>query len=459
MSAETPKFIGKKITISGWAETIRKHKNIIFIDLRDRDGLTQIIIENVNKKSFEVAQSASIEDVLKIEGWVVSRPKGLENKNLASGKIELHCEKIEVLSKSKDLPFEIEQKAKKINEETRLKYRYLDLRSNRMKNNLKNRHLVNQFVRNYLTEQGFWEIETPFLTKSTPEGARDFIVPSRLHKGKFYALPQSPQQYKQLLMVAGIEKYFQIVRCMRDEDQRGDRQPEFTQIDLEMSFIEQKDILSTVEKMIIELVKKNYPNLKIKKIPFEKLTYNEAMAKYKTERPDLRKNKQDKNEMAFAWIVDFPAFEWKEKENRWDAVHHPFTMINPQDINQLEQKDKSKIRALQYDLVLNGFEIGGGSMRIHKPELLSKIFEILGHKPEDIQRKFSHLLEAFSFGVPPHGGLAIGYDRLMMILQQEDNIREVIAFPKTGDGQDPMMVSPSVIDQEQLDELNLKIKS
>ena len=331
-----------------------------------------------------------------------------------------------------------------------------------MKNNLISRHKIIQFIRNFLSDNGFIEIETPILTKSTPEGARDYVVPSRLAHGKFYALPQSPQQYKQLLMVAGIEKYFQIARCFRDEDSRGDRQPEFTQLDLEISFPTQEELLSLIEKLYIETVKSIAPEKHITMIPFPRLTYDEVMKNYNTDKPDLRKNKEDKNELAFAFILDFPAFEWKKTEKRWDAVHHPFTKTqNPENLKEEEfiekiKKSPEKFLAHQYDFVCNGYEIGGGSIREHNPRVLEAVFEVMGNKKEDIREKFGHILEAFEYGAPPHGGIATGIDRFVMIMANEPSIREVIAFPKTGDGRDLMMNSPSTIDKQQLKELEIK---
>jgi aspartyl-tRNA synthetase len=378
------------------------------------------------------------------------------NQKIETGRIELQADNLEIFSQAKTLPFDISGNKDEVHEEIRMKYRYLDLRREKMKNNLILRQRVIGFIRDFLTNEGFIEVETPILTKSTPEGARDFIVPSRNQPGKFYALPQSPQQYKQLLMVAGLEKYFQIARCFRDEDPRGDRQPEFTQLDLEMSFIGEDDILDLTERLYTQMVKKITPEKKILQIPFPRLTYKEAMEKYHSDKPDLRKNKNDPDELAFAFIVDFPMFEWKKEEKRWDAVHHPFTRPKTEDIKEIK-KNPEKILAHQYDFVLNGYEIGGGSLRIHQPEVLEAVFEVMGHKKEEIRQKFGHLLEAFKYGVPPHGGLAPGIDRLIMILAKESSIREVIAFPKTGDGRDLMMDAPAQVEEKQLKELKLKI--
>jgi len=324
-----------------------------------------------------------------------------------------------------------------------------------MKRNLQNRQKVIRFMREFLINEGFVEVETPLLTKSTPEGARDFLVPARLQPGKFYALPQSPQQYKQLLMVAGLEKYFQVARCLRDEDPRADRQAEFTQIDLEMSFIEQEDILELMEKLLTNLVKKLFPEKKIKKIPFPRISYRKAMEKYNSDRPDLRNDKNNPEELAFCFVLDFPMFEWQKEEKRWDAVHHPFTRPKTEEIKEIK-KHPEKILAFQYDLVLNGQEIGGGSLRSYQPSVLEAVFETMGHKKEDVRKKFGHLLKAFEYGVPPHGGIAIGFDRFLSILLNEKNIREVMVFPKTGDNRDLLMDAPAEIAEKQFQELHIK---
>jgi aspartyl-tRNA synthetase len=404
----------------------------------------------------KLAKELRPEWVIEVEGKVNKRPKGMENPKLETGGVELVVEKLKVLSEAKTLPFAIDTSGYEINEEKRLKYRYLDLRRQRLRKNLEVRQKVIQFMREFLTKEGFLEVETPNLTKSTPEGARDFLVPSRLEKGKFYALPQSPQQYKQLLMVAGLEKYFQVAKCFRDEDPRADRQPEFTQLDIEMSFVEEDDILNLVERLYISLVKKLFPEKRIQKIPFPRINYKEAMEKYKSDKPDLRQNPKDQNELAFAFIVDFPMFEWKKEEKRWDAKHHPFTRPKTENIKEMK-KNPEKILAWQYDFVLNGYEIGGGSLRTFKPEILEAVFEVMGHKKSEIRKKFGHLLEAFEYGVPPHGGIACGIERFLAILLNEPSIREVIAFPKTGDNRDLMMGVPAEVRPEQLKELGIKI--
>lgn len=454
---------GKRIGLYGWVHSRRDHGKIIFVDLRDRSGIVQIVFSPENQEIYKIADSLKPEDIIFVSGLVVKRPKGMENPNLITGEVEVMAERVEILSFSKPLPFPIDSLGYEINEEIRLKYRYLDLKRERLKNNLILRHKVIKFIRDYLNEKDFIEVETPILSKSTPEGARDYVVPSRLYPKSFYALPQSPQQYKQLLMVAGIERYFQIARCFRDEDTRGDRQPEFTQLDIEMSFIEKEDILNLIEDLYIKLIKELFPNKKITKIPFPRLRYKEVIERFKSDKPDLRKNKDDKDELSFLFITDFPMFEWHDSEKKWDAVHHPFTMPKDDknrfiDITKIRWMNENidKVLAEQYDLVLNGYEIGGGSIRIKDPKILISVFKILGHKEKDIKEKFGHLLTAFEYGIPPHGGIALGLDRFLMILAKEPNIREVIAFPKTGDVRDPMMNSPSKLSKKQLKELKIK---
>jgi aspartyl-tRNA synthetase len=454
--SEASNSIGQKVKLSGWVDVRRDHGKIIFIDLRDRSGLVQLVFLAGNKELYEQAEKLRSEWVISIEGQVNERPEKMQNPDLPTGKIEVLAEKLEILSESLTPPFAINDDGREVHEDKRMKYRYLDLRRNRLAKNLSMRHKIIQFMRNQLSEIGFIEVETPILTKSTPEGARDYIVPARLNPGAFYALPQSPQQYKQLLMVAGLEKYFQIARCFRDEDTRGDRQPEFTQLDIETSFWSQEEILEMIENLYIDIVKKFCPEKTIIEIPFPRLTYKEAMEKYGNDRPDMRKDKDNPNELAFCFVKDFPAFEWREEEKRWDAVHHPFTRPQTDDIEKLK-KSPGEILAFQYDLALNGHEIGGGSLRTYQAEVLEACFEIMGHTKENILKKFGHLIEAFQYGVPPHGGIAMGLDRFFAVLFNEPSIREVIAFPKTGDGRDLMMDAPSEVDEIQLKELKIKI--
>lgn len=446
--------IGESVTLAGWVHARRDMGKVIFLDLRDKSGLMQIVCHA--KTAVAAAEKIRPEFVVKITGKVQARDAKNENPKLATGKVEIYAEEVEVLNESKTPPFEIDKNTFGVDEEMRLKYRYLDLRSERMHKNMELRGKVINFLRNYLHKENFLEIETPDLTKGTPEGSREFIVPSRLHAGSFYVLPQSPQQFKQLLMVAGMERYFQIARCFRDEDQRGDRQPEFTQLDMEMSFVEQEDIISLNEKMIIDLVKETMPEKKISQIPFPRIAYAESMKKYKSDKPDMRKDKNDPNELAFCWVIDFPMFEMSETEKKIVAVHHPFTSPKEEDMKFLD-KDPLKARANAYDIVLNGVEIGGGSIRLHNRDLQNKIFEILGLGKKEIEERFGHMLTAFEYGAPPHGGIAWGLDRAIMLFANEPNVREVIAFPKTGDARDPLMGAPSELPEKALKEVNIKV--
>ena len=446
---ESVERVGDKVRLSGWVHSVRDMGKIVFVDLRDASGLLQVVIPAAQ------APRLSSEDVVLVEGEVKPRAEKFHNPKLATGTVEVAATQITVLAAAKELPFEPSQDTSVIGEEIRLAHRYLDLRSSRMQHNLRQRHKVNRFIRDFLDAREFIEVETPLLTKGTPEGAREFIVPSRLHPGQFYVLPQSPQQFKQLLMVGGLERYYQIARCLRDEDLRGDRQPEFTQLDVEMSFVEQADVMQLNEELMGELVSTLYPDAKLARQPFPVLTYAEAMSKYGTDKPDLRKDKQDPHELAFCWIVDFPLFEINSETSKTDAVHHPFTAPHQEDLAKLDS-DPTKVRAAAYDLVLNGYEIAGGSIRIHDPELQTKIFELLGLGKTEIEQRFGHLLKAFQFGAPPHGGIAYGLDRLVMILQNEPNIREVIAFPKTGEARDLMLLAPSELPPETLKQAHIK---
>lgn len=455
LSSKVAGEAGRGAKISGWVHSRRDHGKLIFLDLRDRDGITQVVIIPSEKEAYEVGEKLRPEWVVEIEGEVNKRPDNMVNAGIPSGAVEVLAKKITVLNESKTPPFEVDKDTILVNEELRLKYRYLDLRSERLHKNIILRDKVIQFFRKFMHDKGFIEIETPIMMKGTPEGSREYIVPSRLHPGKFYVLPQSPQQFKQLLMVAGFEKYFQIARCMRDEDQRGDRQPEFTQLDFEMSFVEREDILSLTENMFIELVKEVSPEKRITAIPFPRFTYAEAREKYGTDQPDLREDKEDPNELAFCWIVDFPMFE-KGEGGQIVAVHHPFCSVVPDDMARLDT-DPMSARADAYDLVLNGYELSSGSIRIHKRDLQKKIFDILKISEAEQQNKFGHMLEAFEYGAPPHGGFAPGVDRTVMLLAGEPNIREVIAFPKTGDGKDPMMGSPSEVPEKNLKEVHIKL--
>ncbi len=456
---ETAKHIGEKVRVCGWVNTWRAHGKILFIDLRDISGIIQVVFVPSNKEAYDLAQTLRTEWVVEIIGTIVKRPENMVNDKIETGQVELSVESLTVLSESETMPLSIEGDGYDINEEVRMKYRYLDLRRERLKNNFIMRHRVMKFVREFLDKEGLIEIETPILTKSTPEGARDYIVPSRQEPGKFYALPQSPQQYKQLLMVAGLEKYYQFAKCLRDEDPRGDRQPEFTQLDLEMSFVTQEDVMDLIERLLILVVQNLFPNKKIQEMPFPRIDYKDAMAQYKTDRPDMRKDKNDKDLLAFCWVVNFPFFE-KTDEGKWTFTHNPFSAAKPEFTDDLlNKKNIGDILTSQYDIVLNGFEIGGGSIRNHRPEALEKVFEIMGYEKDAIKDKFGHMMEAFKYGAPPHGGIAWGFDRVMTLLLGEPNIREVIAFPKTGDGRDLMMKAPAEVEKKQLEELHIKIAS
>ncbi len=574
--------IGQTVVLYGWVATRRDHGGVMFVDLRDREGITQLVFNpQNNEKIHELAKDLRSEFVLGIQGKVQARPSGMENTKLKTGGIEVIVEDFEVFNSSKTPPFMIEDNLD-VNEDLRLKYRYLDLRRPTMQQKLKIRHRAMQATRRYLDTQGFLEIETPFLAKSTPEGARDYLVPARIYPGKFFALPQSPQLFKQLLMVAGMERYFQIVRCFRDEDLRADRQPEFTQIDLEMSFISQEDILQTMEGLVA-LIWKESMGVSLS-LPFPRMSYDEAMDRYGLDAPDTRfglelndltsifsnsafkvfksavesggvvkaikipaenlKQKDlsrkdlddltdfvkiygakglawirieegnwqspivkffseeekkalseklnltpgdvvlfgadkknivhpalgnlrehlgaklgliDSTKLNFVWVVDFPMFEYDETEKRFVAIHHPFTSPKPTDLALLET-DPLKARANAYDLVLNGHEIGGGSIRIHSTEIQSKVFKLLGIAEEEAREKFGFLLDALSFGAPPHGGIAFGLDRIVMLLTGTDSIRDVIAFPKTQKAVCPMTEAPSEVSARQLLELGIKVQ-
>jgi len=566
--------IDETIHLNGWVNTVRLHGQVIFIDLRDRYGKTQIVFNSEDYTGdFEGIKKLSMEDVLSIKGTVQSRSEGAVNPNMPTGEIEVLVESMELLSETAPLPFMITDRDSAL-EDLRLKYRYLELRTDELQKNILLRHKTYQAVRKYLAEHDFVEIETPILMKSTPEGARDFLVPSRLHHGKFYALPQSPQLYKQILMISGFDRYFQIVKCFRDEDFRADRQPEFTQIDIEMSFIDEEDIYSNMEGLT-RYVFKEVKNIELPN-PFPRITYNDAMSKYGSDKPDTRyalflqdikeitdrsdfnafksvecvkgiivpnggkysrkiiegytdfikkykakglawmkadegkltggiakffnnhlqedliqttglnngdiifiigdeksvvepalgalrvelarrEGLTDPNDYKPLWVTSFPMFEYNEDEDRFAAMHHPFTAPQQDDIKKLES-DPASVLSRGYDLTMNGHEIGGGSIRIHTPELQNKVFLLLGLSEEEAKEKFGFLVEALSYGAPPHGGIAFGFDRLVMILTGSNNIRDVIAFPKTTSAVSLMDKAPNIVSQSQLDELGIQIK-
>ena len=445
------KHAGKKVVLMGWCDVRRDHGGLVFVDLRDRWGKTQIVFDpQVCEKTAALAKEIRSEYVLAVEGIVRKRPNGMENKKIATGAIEVIVKEAAILNRSPTPPFEISTD-KEVTEEVKLEYRFLDLRREKMQKLLELRHRAAQSVRNYFSQNNFLEIETPMLTRSTPEGARDYLVPSRVNPGRFFALPQSPQLFKQLLMVAGLERYVQVARCFRDEDLRADRQPEFTQLDLEMSFVSEEDVFAVIEPVIAQVFKEELGTTLI--VPFPRLSYREAQARYHSDKPDLR---TPSSPWAFCWITDFPLFHWNEETKRWDAEHHPFTAPHPDDMELLTQ-DPGQVRARAYDLVLNGMELGSGSIRIHQDALQRAVFKVLGLSEATVQERFGFLLEAFAYGAPPHGGFALGLDRLIALMTNAQSIREVIAFPKTQKAVDSVTDAPSPVTEAQLKELGITI--
>ncbi|UCC95321.1 MAG: aspartate--tRNA ligase [Candidatus Omnitrophota bacterium] len=476
------KDTNREVVLCGWVASRRDHGKIIFIDLRDRYGITQVVfLPKPNVSVYEKAKKLHSEDVVRLQGKVNPRPKGTENPKISTGLIEITAQNLEILNSSQELPFEIEDAMyTEVGEDVRLVHRYLDLRRKPVTERFILRHKLNQAFRSFLNSKDFLEMETPYLSKSTPEGARDFLVPSRLNPHKFYALPQSPQLFKQILMVAGIDKYYQFVRCFRDEDLRKDRQPEFTQLDLEMSFIEEPDLFALMEEMIAYAFGEVFG--KEVKLPFPRISYQEAMEKYGSDKPDgqefaccafsanpSKQGAEVQESLRFAWVFDFPLFEYNHEEGRWQACHHPFTSPKEEDVELLNSlgdkevtdqhsKNLSRVRARSYDLICNGQEIASGSVRIHSPDLQKKIFKILGISDRAASRKFGFLLRAFQYGAPPHGGIAFGLDRLYAIIGGCESIRDVIVFPKTQKGICPLSDAPSGVEERQLKELSLKLK-
>lgn len=453
---------GETVTVAGWVHVRRDHGKLVFIDLRDRSGILQVVLKPDNLSEGEEAISELRDEwVVEIEGEIKERPEKLQNPNIPTGKVEMTATKLTVLNEAETPPFVLndQKEMEGVGEDNRMKYRYMDLRRPDMHERIAKRSEATQYVRNaFVDEHGFLEVETPILTKSTPEGARDYIVPSRVEPGNFYALPQSPQQYKQLLMASGIERYMQFARCFRDEDTRGDRQPEFTQLDMEMSFVTEEDVMSVNEQIITGMVQTIWPEKQIQETPFPRMTYAEAMKTYETDRPDLRKDKEDPNLLAFVWVTDFPFFE-KAEGGGWTFTHNPFSAPKAECVDDLlAQRNIGDILTSQYDLALNGYEIAGGSIRAHKREWLQAVFDIMGFNKEEVEEYFGHMLRAFDFGTPPHGGIAWGFDRIMMILLNQPNIREVIAYPKTSDGRDLMMGAPSPVAAKQLREAGIRLR-
>lgn len=458
LNKETINHLGKKVHLNGWVQTTRRLGKMVFIDLRDISGLVQVVFLSDNNELLEKAKQLRPEFVVEIMGQVNERPAKLVNREMPTGTVEVQALEMKILAESKTPPFEIVATEKGTeSEELRYKYRYLDLRREKNRQMILIRSNFIKSIRDWLHKEGFIEIETPILAKSTPEGARDYLVPSRVYPGRFYALPQSPQQYKQLLMVAGFEKYFQIAPCFRDEDARSDRSPDqFYQLDLEMSFASQDDILTLIERMFTKIISEFFPEKRFTYSPWPRLAHAEVMEKYKTDKPDLRKNKKDTNELAFCFVVDWPLFEPEKENGHYAPAHHMFTRPKDSDLPLLEY-EPHKARSWQHDLVLNGYEVGGGSLRITDPKIQEKIFELVGISKEDAHKQFGHLLTAFEYGVPPHGGIAPGIDRLLMVLLDAPNVREVVAFPKTGDNRDPMTGAPDTVSEAQLKDLHIKL--
>ncbi len=451
--------VDQTVLLAGWVANRRDHGKLIFIDLRDRSGVCQVVFGPWSgEEMYQQAQKLRNEWVIQIEGLIKKRPDNMINTDIATGTVEVEPKNLTILSEAQTPPFPLDGDGYDIDEDLRMKYRYLDLRRDRMKNNLLLRDKVIRLTRQYMAEHDFVEVETPMLTKTSPEGARDFLVPSRLQPGKFYALPQAPQQYKQLLMIAGIERYFQIARAMRDEDLRGNRQLEHTQIDLEMSFATEQDVRDLVEGLMIHIAESC--GKKVLQKPFPVFTHEEAMKKFGADKFDLREGEQkDPNILAFAWVIDFPLLERDEEEKRWTFAHNPFSAPKPEHIEKLMRgEDLENLRAQQYDLVCNGVEMASGGVRISDPKIQRKVFEIMGLTLDQIGSRFGHLIRAYEYGAPPHAGMAPGFDRLIAVLQNEPDIREVIAFPVSSSGQTSVMDAPSEVEQKQLGELGIEIK-
>lgn len=452
---DTVSNIGSEVELSGWIHTIRDVGKFAFVVLRDRSGMVQVVIaDELYQKE---AKNLSAESVITVHGIVKERGPKAVNPNMPTGTVEVLASSLEILGPAATLPFPIDTDTKSVNEELRLDYRYLDLRSERLQKNIRLRSAYIQKMREQLFGKDFVEIETPLLTKSTPEGSRDFIVPSRLKPGKFFALPQSPQQYKQLLMVAGFERYFQIARCIRDEDLRADRGFEHTQIDIEMSFVDREAVMQTIEDAVTKTIESL--GFTIKQKPFPRVTYAESMAKYNADKFDLRTEEDKKNGvLAYAWVVDFPFFE-KDNDGKWTFTHNPFSQPLPEYLNDhMNGTNIGNILTSQYDLVCNGYEVGGGSIRAHRPEVLAATYKIMGYSDEEIKESVGHMIEAFKYGAPPHGGIGMGVERTVMNLAQEDYLRDVQAFPMTASGRTSVMDAPSELSPTQLREAHIELR-
>jgi aspartyl-tRNA synthetase len=447
----TEGLIGQTVTLCGWVHRRRDHGGLSFIDLRDRSGVAQVVFNvKADAALHQQAKGFGPEYVVRITGEVRARPKGTANPKLASGMVEVGATAVAVLNPAQPPPFEIDDQLE-VSEDVRMQWRYLDLRRPATQGKLILRHRLIHHIRATLNDLGFLEIETPILTKSTPEGARDYLVPSRVNPGRFFALPQSPQLFKQLLMVAGMERYFQIARCFRDEDLRADRQPEFTQLDLEMSFVDEEDIFGVIERLLSRAFK-DVLNVELT-TPFPRLTHREAKAAHQSDKPNLR---TDAVPWAFCWVTEFPLFQWNAEEKRWEAEHHPFTAPHPDDLARISS-EPAAVRSRAYDLVLNGVELGSGSIRIHEAPLQREIFKVLGVSDARVQERFGFLLQAFAYGAPPHGGFALGLDRLVALAAGAPSIRDVIAFPKTQKAVDPVTDAPSPVTDGQLKELGIAV--
>lgn len=454
---QTTENEGKTVLLKGWVNSRRDMGKVVFVDLRDRSGLVQVVLVpgELDDQSKEILPTLRDEFVVAIEGEVKKRGEKQVNKNLPTGAVEILAKRVQVLNRAKTPPFEITKDTADINEQTRAQYRYLDLRTERMQKNMTLRSDFVQGCRDYLFEEDFREIETPLLSKATPEGSRDFVVPSRLQPGKFFALPQSPQQYKQLLMVAGFERYFQIARALRDEDLRADRGFEHTQVDIEMSFVNREEVMNIVEKMITKVVEDL--GFTVKEKPWPRIVYKDAIEKYGDDKFDLRteEEKAAGKVLAYAWVIDFPFFE-KTDEGSWTFTHNPFSNPLPEYRDDLlAGKNIEGILTSQYDIVCNGYESGGGSIRAHEPEILEAVYKVMGYTQEQVQDSVGHMIEAFSYGAPPHGGIALGVERMIMNLTGEKFLREVVAFPMTGSGNTAVMKAPGPLDPKSLKELGI----